>query len=55
LILDAEGQAAWLDPESSLVTLQSLLAAPQMQLRERPLANLVNDPKLNAPECLTPL
>ncbi|WP_110948179.1 SOS response-associated peptidase [Pseudomonas bohemica] len=55
LILDAEGQAAWLDPDSSLVTLQSLLAAPQMQLRERPLANLVNDPKLNAPECLTPL
>jgi len=55
LILDAEGQAAWLDPESSLPTLQSLLAAPQMQLRERPLANMVNDPKLNAPECLTPL
>ncbi|MFK3796621.1 MULTISPECIES: SOS response-associated peptidase [unclassified Pseudomonas] len=55
LILDAEGQAAWLDPESSLATLQSLLAAPQMQLRERPLANMVNDPKLNAPECLTPL
>ncbi|WP_062386929.1 SOS response-associated peptidase [Pseudomonas abietaniphila] len=55
LIFDAEGQAAWLDPDSSLVTLQSLLAAPQMPLRERPLANLVNDPKLNAPECLTPL
>ncbi|SEQ48851.1 Putative SOS response-associated peptidase YedK [Pseudomonas sp. NFACC02] len=55
LILNAEGQAAWLDPDSSLVTLQSLLAAPQMPLRERPLANLVNDPKLNAPECLTPL
>jgi putative SOS response-associated peptidase YedK len=55
LILDAQGQAAWLDPDSSLVTLQSLLAAPQMPLRERPLANLVNDPKLNAPECLTPL
>ncbi|MFJ5299491.1 SOS response-associated peptidase [Pseudomonas sp. NPDC088368] len=55
LILDAEGQAAWLDPEASMPTLQSLLAAPQMQLRERPLANLVNDPKLNAPECLTPL
>ncbi len=30
-------------------------AAPQTTLRERPLANLVNDPKLNAPECLTPL
>jgi putative SOS response-associated peptidase YedK len=55
LILDEQGQAQWLDPDSSLVTLQSLLAAPQIQLRERPLANLVNDPKLNAPECLTPL
>lgn len=55
LILDAEGQAAWLAADSSQTTLQSLLAAPQKQLRERPLANLVNDPKLNAPECLTPL
>jgi putative SOS response-associated peptidase YedK len=55
LILDEEGQAQWLDPNSSLITLQSLLAVPQAPLRERPLANLVNDPKLNAPECLTPL
>ena len=55
LILDAEGQAAWLAADSPQTTLQSLLAAPQKQLRERPLANLVNDPKLNAPECLTPL
>jgi putative SOS response-associated peptidase YedK len=54
LILDAAGQAAWLDPETPMATLQSLLAAPQAALRERPLANLVNDPKLNAPECLTP-
>lgn len=55
LILDEEGQRAWLDPDCPLITLQAMLAAPQMQLRERPLANLVNDPKLNAPECLTPL
>ena len=55
LILDEEGQCAWLDPDCPLITLQALLAAPQTQLRERPLANLVNDPKLNAPECLTPL
>ncbi|MBD8603705.1 SOS response-associated peptidase [Pseudomonas sp. CFBP 8771] len=54
LILDAAGQAAWLDPATPLAALQSLLAAPQAALRERPLANLVNDPKLNAPECLTP-
>lgn len=54
LILDEAGQQAWLDPETSLSTLQALLASPQAALRERPLANLVNDPKLNAPECLTP-
>jgi putative SOS response-associated peptidase YedK len=54
LILDAAGQASWLDPETPMAILQSLLAAPQAALRERPLANLVNDPKLNAPECLTP-
>ena len=54
LILDEAGQQAWLDPETPLHVLQALLASPQMPLRERPLANLVNDPKLNAPECLTP-
>jgi len=54
LILDAAGQKAWLDPETPLPVLQSLLASNPMALRERPLANLVNDPKLDAPECLTP-
>ncbi|MDE1165033.1 MAG: SOS response-associated peptidase [Pseudomonas sp.] len=54
LILDAAGQAAWLDPETPLPVLQSLLAGNPAPLRERALANLVNDPKLNAPECLTP-
>jgi len=55
LILDADGQAAWLNPETPMPTLQALLASPQSALRERALANLINDPKLNAPECLTPL
>jgi putative SOS response-associated peptidase YedK len=55
LILDAEGQEAWLNPETPVQVLQALLASPQAALRERPLANLVNDPKLNAPECLTPI
>ncbi|NBA94967.1 SOS response-associated peptidase [Pseudomonas sp. R5(2019)] len=54
LILDAAGQAAWLAADTPLPVLQTLLAAPQASLRERVLANLVNDPKLNAPECLTP-
>ncbi|MFS2157556.1 SOS response-associated peptidase [Pseudomonas sp. Pseusp122] len=55
LILDSAGQKTWLDADASQPALLSLLASPQMALRERPLANLVNDPKLNAPECLTPL
>jgi len=54
LILDAAGQQAWLDPETPLHALQALLASPPAALRERVLANLVNDPKLNGPECLTP-
>lgn len=54
LILDAQGQADWLANDTPLPVLQALLAAPQTALRERPLANLINDPKLNAPECLTP-
>ncbi|MDY7568157.1 SOS response-associated peptidase [Pseudomonas sp. RTC3] len=55
LILDAAGQEAWLAADTPTSTLQALLASPQTALRERALANLVNDPKLNAPECLTPL
>ena len=54
LILDAAGQEVWLSTEASQTDLQALLASPQAPLRERVLANLVNDPKLNAPECLTP-
>jgi len=54
LILDAAGQAAWLSLETPMPLLHSLLAQPPAALMERPLANLVNDPALNAPECLTP-
>ncbi|MEA1606255.1 SOS response-associated peptidase [Pseudomonas spirodelae] len=54
LILDEAGQAAWLSAETSPAELQALLARPQPGLRERVLANLINDPKLDAPECLTP-
>ncbi|MGH8383663.1 SOS response-associated peptidase [Pseudomonas sp.] len=54
LILDAAGQAAWLDPETPVARLYELLASNQAPLRERVLANFVNDPKLNGPECLTP-
>ena len=54
LMLDEAAQALWLDPQTPPETLQALLAAPQPALRERPLATLVNDPRLDAPECLTP-
>ena len=54
LILDDAGQAAWLAVDTPAVELQALLASPQPALRERVLANLINDPKLDAPECLTP-
>lgn len=54
LLLDAAGQAAWLDAETPLARLHELLAQPPAVLRERALANLVNDPSLDAPQCLTP-
>lgn len=54
IILDETAQAIWLDPDTPLPRLHSLLAQPAAPLLERPLANLVNDPRLNAPECLTP-
>ncbi|MBF8779479.1 SOS response-associated peptidase [Pseudomonas fulva] len=54
LILDEPGQAAWLDPATPTVRLQELLASPPAALRERLLANFINDPRLDAPECLTP-
>lgn len=54
LILDDAGQAAWLAADTPLPQLQALLARPPLALRERVLAGLVNDPKLNGPECLTP-
>lgn len=54
LILDEQEQALWLDPDAPLDALQLLLQRPQAPLRERALATLVNDPALDAPECLTP-
>lgn len=54
LLLDEAGQEAWLAADTSPAELQALLAKPPLAMRERVLANLVNDPKLDAPECLTP-
>ncbi|WP_134675673.1 MULTISPECIES: SOS response-associated peptidase [Pseudomonas] len=54
LILDEHEQALWLSDEASAEQLAALLAKSPVALRERPLATLVNDPQLDAPECLTP-
>ena len=54
LMLDEAGRAAWLDPDTPVDMLQALMAQSQPALRERPLATLVNDPRLDGPECLTP-
>ena len=54
LLLDEAAQEAWLTADTPLSDLQALLVKPAPAMRERVLANLVNDPKLDAPECLTP-
>lgn len=55
LMLGQAAMTAWLDPATSPTELQALLATPQPTLRERALATFINDPKLDAPECLTPV
>lgn len=54
VIMDEAAQARWLADDATPEELQALLDAPQPVLRERVLANLVNDPTLDGPECLTP-
>lgn len=54
LILDEHEQALWLNSATPMSVLQPLLRNPHKPLRERALATLVNDPTLDAPECLTP-
>ncbi|TBU89716.1 SOS response-associated peptidase [Phytopseudomonas dryadis] len=54
LILSEAQQALWLATDTPLDSLRDLLAGTQPVLRERVLANLVNDPRLDGPECLTP-
>lgn len=54
MILVEHEQALWLSNDTPPEQLAALLLKPQMALRERALATLVNDPQLDAPECLTP-
>lgn len=52
VILDRAGAEAWLDPNSSLETVQSLLRpCPPQQVASYPVATAVNSPSFNAPEC----
>lgn len=54
MILDAHDRQRWLAADTPLEELQALLVRRPQPLRERVLSNLVNDPKLDGPECLTP-
>ncbi|KIP97777.1 MULTISPECIES: SOS response-associated peptidase [Pseudomonas] len=54
LILNAQDQQRWLAADTPLEELKALLVGAPQPLRERVLSNLVNDPKLDGPECLTP-
>jgi len=54
LILDEAAQDVWLDEHSSGGELAQVLHGEPPTLHERALATLVNDPRLNGPQCLTP-
>jgi putative SOS response-associated peptidase YedK len=54
ILLDGNALEAWLDAETPLSRIREILVQSGPQLRERALATFVNDPKLDAPECLTP-
>ena len=55
LLLESEEERAlWLGDETPVPKLLSLLARPQVRLREQALASIVNDPACDGPECLTP-
>ena len=54
LILDEAQQQLWMNGDTPMEQVRALLVASAPVLRERVLSNLVNDPKLDGPECLTP-
>ncbi|NQD81579.1 SOS response-associated peptidase [Phytopseudomonas seleniipraecipitans] len=54
LLLNEQQQQRWLAADTPLDELQAILVDTSQVLRERVLSNLVNDPKLDGPECLTP-
>lgn len=54
LLLGEQDQQRWLSADTPVEELRALLVGTPPVLRERVLSNLVNDPKLDGPECLTP-
>lgn len=54
LLLDQAATRVWLDPQATPEQLQAVMQGVQPPLRERALANLVNDPAFEGPDCLTP-
>lgn len=54
IVLNATEQQQWLDPDTPTGHLLALLHDAQPALFERALANIVNDPQVDGPECLTP-
>ncbi|UCJ16573.1 SOS response-associated peptidase [Pseudomonas sp. MM211] len=54
LLLNEHDQQRWLAADTPVEELQALLVGTSPVLRERVLSNLVNDPTLDGPECLTP-
>ncbi|MFG0382057.1 SOS response-associated peptidase [Pseudomonas sp. zbq_18] len=54
LLLDQAATRIWLDPQATSEQLQVVMQGAPPPLRERALANLVNDPAFEGPDCLTP-
>ena len=54
IVLSAEQQQIWLAEDSTPEALLALLNEARPALFERALAGIVNDPRVDGPECLTP-
>lgn len=54
IVLSAAEQQAWLAPDTSVEAALGILHGAKPALFERALATIVNDPRVDGPECLTP-
>ena len=55
IVLNAAEQQQWLAPDTPAEQLLALLHDASPPMFERALANIVNDPRVDGPECLTPV